>query len=105
VASAYDPNSNHFFNREARQLFEIDRIHNELGFTGEGITVSVLDTGIYHFHPRFARYLDETGRIPGWDFVDNDDDPMEATYEKYGPYNLTVKRHKSITQNDAMATK
>ena len=37
------------------------------GYTGEGITVAVIDTGVDLDHPEFA------GRIVGgWDFVDND---------------------------------
>jgi len=80
----------HPFNREARQLFDMDYINTTLGLTGAGITVAVLDTGIYHDHPRFAPFLDTTGRIPGWDFVDNDDDPAEAAYEDYGRYGMTT---------------
>ena len=37
------------------------------GYTGENITVAVIDTGVDLDHPEFA------GRIvDGWDFVDND---------------------------------
>lgn len=42
----------------------------EQGFTGKGVTVAVLDTGMDLNHPEFA------GRIvPGFDFVDGNDDP------------------------------
>ena len=56
------------FLREAREFFDTNYIHNELGFTGEGISVAVIDTGIYYNHPEFARFLDNEGRIPGWHF-------------------------------------
>ena len=54
--------------REARDLFDIDYIHNVLGYTGAGVQVAVIDSGIDHGHPEFANYLDGTGKIPGWGF-------------------------------------
>lgn len=42
--------------------------------SGRGITVAVLDTGVDLAHPALA------GRLrPGWDFVDGDADPSEAS--------------------------
>ncbi len=41
--------------------------------TGEGITVAVLDSGIDGDHPLLADNI-----IPGYDFVDNDNDPGEV---------------------------
>lgn len=41
--------------------------------TGAGTRVAVLDTGIDHQHPMLAGRL-----LPGFDFVDRDDDPSEA---------------------------
>ncbi|RKL68371.1 peptidase S8 [Salipaludibacillus neizhouensis] len=47
----------------------------DAGFTGDGVTVAVIDTGADHTHPdlehAFADYK-------GWDFVDNDNDPQET---------------------------
>ena len=73
-AGVVNPN----FMLETRQLFNTDYIHNEMGLTGEGITVAVIDSGIYHGHPEFAAYIDPTtGRIPGFCFIQGIDDPAE----------------------------
>lgn len=46
-----------------------------MGYTGEGITVAVIDSGVDYNHPELAHAF---GEYKGYDFVDNDDDPMEA---------------------------
>ncbi|MCL2587932.1 MAG: S8 family serine peptidase [Oscillospiraceae bacterium] len=65
------------FMRESLELFHMDYIHNTLGFTGDGLRVGVLDTGIDYRHPIFAPYLNPaTGRIRGRNFTtDNGGDP------------------------------
>ncbi|MGM0828906.1 MAG: S8 family serine peptidase [Bacillota bacterium] len=55
----------------------VDGLHDE-GINGEGIKVGVLDTGIDYNHPDL-----EDVYKGGYDFVDNDDDPMEATHEEW----------------------
>jgi minor extracellular serine protease Vpr len=47
----------------------------EAGFTGEGITVAVIDTGVDYTHPDLT---DNFGDYKGWDFVDNTDSPQET---------------------------
>ena len=55
------------FMREAREYHQINYVHNEMGLTGAGVRVAVIDTGIYHNHPEFANFLDPaTNRIRGW---------------------------------------
>ncbi|MEB1806915.1 MAG: S8 family serine peptidase [Bacillaceae bacterium] len=45
------------------------------GYTGEGIIVAILDTGVDYTHPDLAHAF---GDYKGWDFVDNNDDPQET---------------------------
>jgi len=60
------------FMRGSRQLFNTDYIHNQMGITGRGVTVAVLDTGLRHDHDVFAHLINpETGMVPGWCFLTN----------------------------------
>ncbi|OHR66201.1 hypothetical protein HMPREF3291_12045 [Bacillus sp. HMSC76G11] len=62
---------------ESLPFLKVDKLHDE-GITGEGIKVGVLDTGIDYNHPDL-----KDAYKGGYDFVDNDADPMEATYEDW----------------------
>lgn len=55
-------------------FLNIDKLHKE-GFTGKGIKVGVIDTGVDYNHPDL-----KDAYKGGYDFVDHDDDPMETTY-------------------------
>ncbi|MFP7299014.1 S8 family serine peptidase [Neobacillus niacini] len=59
---------------ESIPYLKIDKLH-EQGITGEGVKVAVLDTGIDYNHPDL-----KDAYKGGYDFVDNDNDPMETTY-------------------------
>ncbi|WP_257143939.1 S8 family serine peptidase [Bacillus sp. AFS002410] len=67
----------------------LDRLHAE-GFTGKGIKVGILDTGMDYNHPDL-----KDAYKGGYDFVNNDNDPMETTYTDW------VKAGKPGSQNGA----
>ncbi|PGM56970.1 S8 family serine peptidase [Bacillus sp. AFS053548] len=54
-----------------------DKLHKE-GITGKGIKVGVIDTGIDYTHPDLKDVYKG-----GYDFVNNDSDPMETTYQDF----------------------
>ncbi|XZF76546.1 S8 family serine peptidase [Bacillus sp. AL-1R] len=81
----------------------VSKLHAE-GYTGKGIKVGVIDTGIDYNHPdltdAYKGYRAQTGVDPktidpssvkGWDFVDNDADPMETTYADWKKSGLAEK--------------
>ncbi|TVP87846.1 MAG: peptidase S8 [Alkalicoccus sp.] len=47
----------------------------ESGYTGEGVTVAVIDTGVDYTHPDLEHAF---GDYKGFDFVDNNEDPQET---------------------------
>ncbi|MDF2038407.1 S8 family serine peptidase [Cytobacillus oceanisediminis] len=55
----------------------VDKLHAE-NVTGDGIKVGVLDTGIDYNHPDL-----QDAYKGGYDFIDNDSDPMETTYKDW----------------------
>ncbi|GGI15783.1 S8 family serine peptidase [Gottfriedia solisilvae] len=62
---------------ESIPYLNVDKLHKE-GITGKGIKVGVLDTGIDYNHPDL-----KDAYKGGFDFVDDDNDPMEATYKNW----------------------
>ncbi|WP_088040665.1 S8 family serine peptidase [Bacillus sp. EAC] len=62
---------------EGLSYLKVDKLHKE-GITGKGIKVGVIDTGIDYNHPDL-----KDAYKGGYDFVDNDNDPMETTYKDW----------------------
>lgn len=60
-----------------RKFLNIDKLHAE-GITGKGVKVAVIDTGIDYEHPDL-----KDAYKGGYDFVDEDDDPMETTWDDW----------------------
>jgi hypothetical protein len=59
-------------------LIQADRVHQELGFTGRGVVVAIVDTGIDYSHPDLGGCLGPGCKVAGgYDFVNNDSDPMD----------------------------
>ena len=55
----------------------------EKGFTGKGLTVAIIDTGVDYTHPDLAHAF---GDYKGWDFVDNNNDPQEGPGQYHGTH-------------------
>ena len=66
-------------NQWMRQRIDLPAAHTVT--RGQGIKIAVLDTGIDRTHPLFAGKL-----LPGYDFVDNDDDPTEVGTAHVGAF-------------------
>ena len=57
----------------ALDLIGANQVRQQYGYTGAGYSVAIIDTGLDYNHSAFA------GRYRGgWDFVDNDADPMDT---------------------------
>ncbi|MBM7586052.1 subtilisin family serine protease [Bacillus pakistanensis] len=70
-------NTSPYSGRTPQEIMGVDKLHEE-GLTGKNIKVGVLDTGIDYNHPDL-----KDAYIGGYDFVDDDNDPMETTYEDW----------------------
>lgn len=48
------------------------------GFEGNGIKIAIIDTGIDYNHPDLSGYENDAKVIGGYDYIDNDEDPMDT---------------------------
>lgn len=95
VGIAYSDRTALAGNDWGRQLIHAPEVWNQ-GNGGEGVVVAVLDTGVDYNHPDLAdniwinsreipgNGIDDDGNgfvddVRGWDFVDNDSNPMDET--------------------------
>ncbi|QKE75651.1 S8 family serine peptidase [Arthrobacter citreus] len=63
--------------KSPQEIMGVDKLHKK-GITGKNVKIGVLDTGIDYNHPDL-KYAYKGG----YDFVDNDSDPMETTYKDW----------------------
>ena len=49
-----------------RNYYSMGYIHGELGITGRGVRVAIIDGPINYTHPELARFLGENGRLQGY---------------------------------------
>ena len=60
-------------------------VWNILGYSGAGVVVAIIDSGVNYDHADISANMWDGGtRYPhhGWDFYNNDDDPIDITTEK-----------------------
>ena len=64
---------------ESVPLIGADQVWNNFGFTGTGMVISIIDTGIDYHHPDFGGNANFPSDkiIGGFDFVNDDNDPMD----------------------------
>jgi subtilisin family serine protease len=59
-------------------IINAPKVWSDLGSRGAGVTVAIIDTGIDYMHPALGSGFGPGFKVKGgWDFVNNDGDPMD----------------------------
>lgn len=70
------------------QLDEINIVAaHDLGLSGAGVRVAMLDTGYWRDHPTFTRLLLEGRLVAQWDFINNDGETQDEPGDPEGQHN------------------
>lgn len=70
------------------QLEEIGVLEvHDLGLSGAGVRIAVLDTGYFRDHPAFARIVAEGRLLAQWDFINNDGETQDEPGDPEGQHN------------------
>lgn len=65
---------------QAHHLTQVNRLHKELGLTGKGVKICIIDSGVDYNHPALGAGFGPNYKISfGQDLVGNDFDPMSKT--------------------------
>lgn len=74
-----DPHPSEYFDQNVLKRLKALEAHGYS--TGQGVIVAVIDTGVDYNHPDLTNHMLRdavTNQVIGWDFVDNDADPIDA---------------------------
>jgi len=78
VKAVYPNYEVHTTLRESVPLISATSVWQDHGVTGEGMTIAIIDTGIDYTHPDLGGCIGpECKVLGGYDFSDNDDDPID----------------------------
>jgi subtilisin family serine protease len=78
VREVFPDDSVHVTDDTSNHLINADRVRSELGGTGQGVRVGIIDTGIDYDHLAFGAGFGPGHRVAGgWDFVNDDADPRD----------------------------
>ncbi|MCF8243437.1 MAG: S8 family serine peptidase [Melioribacteraceae bacterium] len=72
---------------ESVPLIRADDVHSQIGVTGEGIVIGIIDSGIDYMHPALGGGFGPGYKvIGGYDIINDDNDPMDDHALSHGTH-------------------